>query len=110
MSLLIPNQIYSVKTAALAFGVHECSIYQSMPGAARPKLGRCLPEPVRFGRAIRWSGQQLIDFLNVPVAPVASLPATASVDCLTAQAQAKAKAQKRAGRPRKVMARTGGAA
>lgn len=100
MDLLIPNKIYSVKTAALAFDVHESSIYQSMPGAKRPKLGRCLPEPVRFGRAVRWSGQQLIDFLSVPVGPAGAIEQS----CVIAELMRPGR-----GRPRKVQLQGGAA-
>ncbi|MCF8168310.1 MAG: helix-turn-helix domain-containing protein [Rhodoferax sp.] len=63
--ILQPTALYTVQEAAQFFKCAESSVYQSLPGAScRPKLGRRLPEPIRFGRLIRFTGQQLIDFAS----------------------------------------------
>ena len=55
------------------WGYRQCaasSVYQSIPGSrCRPKLGRQLPEPIRLGKLVRWTGQQLIDFATPPPSP-----------------------------------------
>lgn len=67
--MLNPKSLYTVAEAAYYFKVSTGSIYQSLPGAScRPKMGRKLPEPIRLGRLIRWTGQQLIDFTSPPSA------------------------------------------
>lgn len=61
------GQFYTPADVATALQVSVCSVYQSLPGQrCRPKLGKVLPEPIRFGRLIRWTGRQLIDFASPP--------------------------------------------
>lgn len=61
---IFENSLYSAKEFAGALSVNAGSIYQSLPGAAcRAKLGRSVPNPIRLGRALRWSGRQIIDFV-----------------------------------------------
>lgn len=58
---------YTPDETAAVLKVAVASVYQSMPGAkCRPKLGRKLPEPLRLGRLIRWTGQQLNDWAGIP--------------------------------------------
>lgn len=90
--------LQTVDDFARALRVCRGSIYQSLPGAERPKLGRTVPKPIRFGRALRWTPGQIDAFIeelmgveNQPAPP----PPTG----------------KKRGRPRKVVAvATGGAA
>ncbi|MDP2371276.1 hypothetical protein [Rhodoferax sp.] len=77
--VLVPGGLYTPLEAAAYFKVAVDSIYQSLPSATcRPKLGRKLPEPIRFGRLIRWTGQQLSDFSTPPkeAAPVEATPSS----------------------------------
>lgn len=71
---------YTPDETAAVLKVAVASVYQSMPGAkCRPKLGRKLPEPLRLGRLIRWTGQQLNDWAGIPQpAQTAEVPAAAS--------------------------------
>ena len=65
--MLDPGALYTPQDAAEFLKVHVCSIYQSLPGArVRPKIGRSRPEPIRLGRLIRWTGQQLLQFAEPP--------------------------------------------
>ncbi len=93
--MLDPGALYAPIDAAAFFKVNVCSIYQSLPGKrTRSKLGRRLPEPIRFGRMIRWTGQQLIDFAS-PMAPSTEWPAENPLVKITPAAR-------RPGRPRNV--------
>lgn len=84
---------YTPEETAAVFKVAVASVYQSMPGAkCRPKLGRKLPEPLRLGRLIRWTGQQLNDWAGIPQSKQTTQPT---------QAEVPAAASGR-GRPRKV--------
>lgn len=98
MLYMDPNALYAPHEAAAFFKVNVNSVYQSIPGKnTRPKLGRTLPEPIRFGRLIRWTGQQLIDFVKPPSSQV--------VDQI---GSSDPQARKKPGRPRKVAPVTGG--
>lgn len=65
--MIKPTSIYTVAEVAQLFKVSIYTIYQSLPSAkGRCKMGRKLPEPLRFGRSIRFMGQQLLDFASPP--------------------------------------------
>lgn len=65
--MLNPGELFTPHEAAKYLKVNVCSVYQSLPGSrSRSKLGRSLPEPIRLGRLIRWTGQQLMDFAVPP--------------------------------------------
>ena len=70
--MLNPSELYTVEDAARFLKVNICSVYQSIPRRDKkpfhPKLGRVMPAPVRLGRMIRFSGQQLLDFVSPPPA------------------------------------------
>ena len=92
--MLDPGELYTPHDAAKFLKVNVCSVYQSLPGSrARPKLGKTLPEPLRLGRLIRWTGQQLLQFAEPP-AP------TAAVDTSLRNAMV-VNSSKGPGRPRK---------
>ena len=66
-----PRGVYTAMDFAAYLQCAGSSVYQSIPGSrCRPKLGRQLPEPMRFGRLVRWTGQQLIDFATPPSSPI----------------------------------------
>lgn len=93
--MLDPGELYTPQDAATFLKVNVCSIYQSLPGSkAKPKIGRTLPEPIRLGRLIRWTGQQLLQFATPPVT-------AASADTSSQDAQGVNSGRKR-GRPRKM--------
>ena len=92
--MLNPHDLYTPKEAAEFLKVNVCSIYQSLPGSrAKPKIGRTLPEPVRLGRLIRWTGQQLLQF--------AAPPLTAASAVTSSRDEQGANPGKKRGRPRK---------
>lgn len=91
--MLNPHSLYTVVEAAHFFKVSKGSVYQSLPEArCRPKLGRKLPEPIRIGRLLRWTGQQLIDFISTP----------SSEPAISNQTKSVVVKGPRVGRPRKV--------
>ena len=91
-------RFYTPDETAAVLKVAVASVYQSMPGAkCRPKLGRKLPEPLRLGRLIRWTGQQLNDWAGIHPQQQA-----------TPAAEVSAGARGR-GRPRKAKVSAGGA-
>lgn len=89
--MLDPSKLYTPNEIASYLKVALGSIYQSVPSAAcRSKVGRKkLPEPIRLGRLIRWSGQQINDF-------VSQLATAPKVEALVP-----AIPKRKAGRPRK---------
>jgi hypothetical protein len=65
--MLDPGELYTPQEAAKFLKVNVCSVYQSLPSSrTKSKLGRTLPEPIRLGRLIRWTGQQLMQFAEPP--------------------------------------------
>lgn len=93
--------LQTVDDFARALRVHRTSIYQSMPGLERPKLGKNVPAPIRLGRALRWTPGQIEGYIK-ELMQAEYLPAPS----LTG---------KKRGRPRKtpvpaLTERTGGAA
>lgn len=93
---------YRPDEAAVTFKVAAGSVYQSMPRAkCRPKLGRKLTGPLRLGRSIQRTAQQLNAWAGVPQPPQVTkaqpvVPASVSSGCLPK------------GRPRKVAVVTEG--
>lgn len=76
MAVIDPSLLYTVADAAAYLRVSIFSIYKSIPGCpGGPKLRRPLPDPIRIGSRIRWTGQQLMDYVFAscpsarPVAP-----------------------------------------
>lgn len=95
---LSEHSLYSVKDFAVALSVHAGSIYQSLPGAkCRAKLGRTVPQPIRFGRSLRWSGKQIIDF-------VTKLQSAEVTDQVEAPTDDREQVKRGPGRPRKAVA------
>lgn len=93
MAFLVPSKLYTPADVASFLKVSRGTVYQSLPGATcRTKLGRKLPEPIRFGRLLRWSGQQINDFVGQPAA-LAQIP-----DSRTLETEA---TKRKPGRPRK---------
>lgn len=56
--------LQTVDDFARALRVNRGSIYQSMPGLERPKLGRNVPPPIRLGRTLRWTPGQIEAFIE----------------------------------------------
>ena len=93
--MLDPGELYTPQDAARFLKVNVCSVYQSLPRSkAKPKLGRTLPEPIRLGRLIRWTGQQLLQF--------AEPPATATAFDTTSLNEVGVNSGKKPGRPRRL--------
>lgn len=61
------ESFYTPADVSAAFQVAASSVYQSLPGkSCRVKLGKPLPEPLRLGRLIRWTGRQLNEWAGIP--------------------------------------------
>jgi hypothetical protein len=89
------ESLSNVADFAARLKVHRSSIYQSLPGAKKPKLGTCVPEPIRLGTALRWTHLQIDQF----ILSLTNCPGGRS------ETEVSAPVQRRRGRPRKGSAR-----
>lgn len=59
IQMLDPDKWYSAREFAGFLGVNEYTIYHSQPQLSFPKLPAPVPEPIRLGNRLRWSGSQI---------------------------------------------------
>lgn len=97
------NQWYTVRDFAGFLSVHPVTIHQSQPHLGSSRLPIPVPEPIRLGRTLRWSGRQILDYQ-------AQLAALSGVTLPAPPLELEPEAvEKKAGRPRNVAAQKGAA-
>lgn len=106
--MINPDQWYSARGFAGFLGVHPVSIYQSQPHLGASKLPLPVPEGIRIGRSVRWTGRQILDY-QVRLAQLSGVILPISV-----QIEPSGTVQKKGGRPRQqvksAVSHAGGAA
>lgn len=95
--MINPDKFYNVEEFAELLGVCKATIYQAYSCLPSSKLQNSIPQPIKVGRSVRWSGKQIKAYQARLAAESGVNLDDLDADAASAQAQ---RAPGKPGRPR----------